>query len=176
MLNLWPTPDAGPAPGGWVPPSPWPAEAGEAGDEAGQRAADEVWDDGPPHRVESAFDVWQEQGPAPEPGPDPLPAVPGPPDGVPAVSARPADEWVVRDPAPRPDADPLPPAAWPPPAGLVSAADEPPAEPARPAQADHAPVRPKASRGSRPAAGWNPDSEEDWLRVLRGLRASDDDR
>ncbi|HTT53840.1 MAG TPA: hypothetical protein VMH35_20790 [Streptosporangiaceae bacterium] len=172
-LDVPPVPDAETGPGGGPVPDVWSTpESGFAlPTEPGGEPVLDLWptpdeapDDGPPHRVESAFDVWQRESPAAEPGTDPAPAVPGPPDGAQAASAWPAAEWVVRDPAPRPDA------------GLLPPADEPSAEPALPAQADHVPAWPKASRGSRPTTGWNPDSEEDWLRVLRGLRASEDDR
>jgi hypothetical protein len=48
---------------------------------------------------------------------------------------------------------------------LDLADDEPDPEPIR---------RSAAPRRSGPAPGWNPDSEEDWLRVIRGLRSSED--
>jgi hypothetical protein len=65
---------------------------------------------------------------------------------------------------------------------LRPAAQEWPAEPAAGvldpvadrADQDDLIRRPPAPRRSGPAPGWNPDSEEDWLRVLRGLRASED--
>jgi len=211
-LNLWPTPDSAPA---------------VASPAAGQPAEDEVPDDGPVHRVESAFNVWQrpdrDAGPtaaapgvappgvappgvappgAAAPGavvpesvvPEAVAAESGPAESaaaefVTAESAAPAPadqdqdqnrpaaaapstrEWVQHAAARLRDADLLPDAGPSPGRGLHSpthgrpAGDEDELDPI---------TRPPAPRRSGPAPGWNPDSEEDWLRVLRGLRASED--
>ena len=201
-LNLWPTPDPAAAAAG-------PAAAQPAKDPAtAQPAEDGEPDDGPVHRVESAFNVWQrpdqDAGPAAAP-PDVAPpdaAAPGrlAPESMAAesvaaesaaaefvtaesVAPAPADQdqpaaaapstrdWVQRAAARLRDADLLPDADPPPARGL-----RPPAH-GRPAddEAELDPIiRPPAPRRSSPAPGWNPDSEEDWLRVLRGLRASED--
>ena len=100
-------------------------------------------------------------GPA-DPDPDPTPD----PD---------RDEWVL------PDADLLPAAelgpvtGWPPSAAeLLAELAGPMAEPLDLGyhQVDEEPIRRQAApRRTSPAPGWNPDSEEDWLRVLRGLPA-----
>ena len=195
-LNLWPTPD------------PAPATAGpEASPAAGQPAQDEEPDDGPVHRVESAFNVWQrpdqDAGPAAAPAgavapgavpPESVPAEPAAAEFVTAESAAPAPadqdrpaaaapstrDWVQHVAARLRDADLLPDVGPPPARGLRPPAHERPAEPAdMPGPADSEveldPItRPPAPRRSGPAPGWNPDSEEDWLRVLRGLRGSED--
>jgi hypothetical protein len=79
------------------------------------------------------------------------------------------------------DADLLPDADLQPAAGLLPPAQqqaEPAADPLEPVDdlAEQDPIlRPPAPRRrTAPAPGWNPDSEEDWLRVLRGLRTSED--
>lgn len=154
-------PDAGLEPGadaGLLPPAglaPGPA--------AGQPARDDP-DDGPVHRVESEFNVWQRPGPgaAPDAGP-----------AAPAAEVAPPDAAFPD--AAFPDAGPQPAGGWLPPAQEVPA--EPAADVLEPAAdlADQDRIRrPAAPRRSGPAPGWNPDSEEDWLRVLRGLRASED--
>jgi hypothetical protein len=104
-------------------------------------------------------------GPAgPEAPPQPVPPWPPgtPPERVPEPAPdwahEPAAEWVP-GPASVPTADQSAGASV---TGLEAAPDEQPAEPDR------------ARRPSRkPAVGWNPDSAEDWLRVLRGLRVSE---
>ena len=203
-LNLWPTPDSAPA---------------VASPAAGLPAEDEDPDDGPVHRVESAFNVWQrpdqDAGPAAAAGVAPAGAVaPGPvvtesvapesaapesaaAESVPAESAAaasvtaesaapaPADQdhdqetaaapstrdWVQHAAARLRDADLLPDAG-----PLAGRGSHSPTH-RRPADDEDQldPItRPPAPRRSGPAPGWNPDSEEDWLRVLRGLRASED--
>jgi hypothetical protein len=150
------------------------------------------------HRIESAFNVWGHLGPEAEPAapaPDaaaPAAALPdtglpdtGPPDtaspgtalpgtalpgiadpGQPASTAPSTRDWVPHAAARLRDADLLPGADLQPAADLLDPADD---------LADQDLLRrPPAPRRSGPAPGWNPDSEEDWLRVLRGLRASED--
>lgn len=154
-------PDAGLEPGpdaGLLPPAePAPGPA------AGQPAGDDP-DDGPVYRVESEFNVWQRPGP--EAAPDAGPAAP-------AAEVTPPDAAFPD--AAFPDAGLQPAGGWLPPAQEVPA--EPAADVLEPAAdlADQDRIRrPAAPRRSGPAPGWNPDSEEDWLRVLRGLRASED--
>ena len=99
-------------------------------------------------------------------------AAPAPADqDQPAVAAPSTRDWVQQAAARLRDADLLPDAGSPPARGL-----RPPAH-GRPAddEAELDPItRPPAPRRSGPAPGWNPDSEDDWLRVLRGLRDSED--
>ena len=98
----------------------------------------------------------------PEPAvPEPLPesAAPWPPGPAPEWAHEPAAEWAP-EPGPGPTAGQL---AGPPVPGLAPAPDEQPGEPPR--------VWWQPDR--KPAVGWSPDSEEDWLRVLRGLRGSE---
>jgi hypothetical protein len=98
--------------------------------------------------------------PAPQPAPDWAhePAAEPLPGATPEWADEPAAEWVP-GPASVPTADQ---SAGAPVTGLEAGPDEQPAEPDR------------ARRASRkPAVGWNPDSAEDWLRVLRGLRVSE---
>jgi hypothetical protein len=51
-------------------------------------------------------------------------------------------------------------------------AAQPAAEEAQPAAEEVQPDRAWARPPAKPTVGWNPDSPEDWLRVLRGLRGS----
>ena len=98
----------------------------------------------------------------PEPAvPEPLPesAAPWPPGPAPEWAHEPAAEWAPES-GPGPTAGQL---AGPPVPGLAPAPDEQPGEPPR--------VWWRPDR--KPAVGWNPDSAEDWLRVLRGLRGSE---
>jgi len=181
-LNLWPGQEAAlPAE---TPASP-AAEPPAEGDDP-----DEL-----PRRVESAFNVWGRRDPAaaPHDGPAASPAGPAPPGTGPAETAaadpaaplaadpdQPAStpgtrDWVQHTAARMRDADLLPDRdlrpAQPQPAEPVAGRLEPVDD-----QAEQDPIlRPPAPRRrSGPAPGWNPDSEEDWLRVLRGLRASED--
>ena len=87
------------------------------------------------------------------------------------------DEWMQPKPDLLPGADLLPNAGPRPAAGLLPPAWEPMAQPVDLASdwAAEEPIRRHAApRRSGPAPGWNPDSEEDWLRVLRGLRSPED--
>jgi hypothetical protein len=87
-----------------------------------------------------------------EPAADPVP------EPAPEWAHEPAAEWVPGH-ASVPTADQ---SAGAPVTGLEAAPDE------------QSPDRDRAGRASRkPAVGWNPDSAEDWLRVLRGLRVSE---
>ena len=180
-LNLWPTPD--PA---------WAAAGPAASPAAGQPAQDEEPDDGPVHRVESAFNVWQR--PDQDAGPAAAPAAAAarvvvPPEPAAAESAAPAAadqdqptaaaaastrDWVQQAAARLRDADLLPDTASRPARGSRPAAHERLAEPDDDAAELDPITRPPAPRRSGPAPGWNPDSEDDWLRVLRGLRSSED--
>jgi hypothetical protein len=154
------SPGADPALDTWPPPSPGstdpepPAEAGEP-------------EDVPASRVESTFNVWGAPDSTAESDAGPAPAAPEPPE-----QDRSAPDHDLNL-APRRDADLLPAAGLLPP--VRRSAAEPAELPDPPGgQADQAAVSSRAARSSPPASGWNPDSEEDWLRVLRGLRASED--
>jgi hypothetical protein len=102
--------------------------------------------------------------PQPERPPQPAPecayepAAEQVPEPAPEWVHEPPPEWLPK-PAPVPSADQL---AGPAGSSPEVTSDEQPAEPA--------PGRRRSSR--KPTVGWNPDSEEDWLRVLRGLRGS----
>ena len=141
---------------------------GRAGDWPGGRAGGRPADPDPDRDEwvlpDAGLVAVPDGGPA-DPDPDPTPD----PD---------RDEWVL------PDADLLPAAELGPVTGWPPSAAELLAEPAGPMaesldlgyhQADEEPIRRHAApRRTSPAPGWNPDSEEDWLRVLRGLRSSED--
>jgi len=141
-------------------PSPSPAAAPAAPAPAASAASEPL-----PERVPRAGRL--DAGPA---QPWPLPPRPG-------RRARPAPEW-----APEPGADlaaePAP--TWAPEPGVEQApepaagwASEPAAGWASEPAAGWAPEPAAETRPARkPNVGWNPDSAEDWLRVLRGLRGS----
>jgi hypothetical protein len=155
----WSAEPAGPA----APPQPvppWspgtlPERVPEPGLEwAHEPAAERVPEPGPEWAHEPAAERMPEPGPewAHEPAAERMPE-PGP-----EWAHELAAEWAP-GPASVPTADQP---AGAPVTGLEAAPDEQPAEPDR------------ARRASRrPAVGWNPDSAEDWLRVLRGLRVSE---
>ena len=116
----------------------------------------------PPPAVTEPLPQWSPEPAVPEPAvPEPLPesAAPWPPGPAPEWAHELAAEWAP-EPGPEPTAGQL---AGPPVPGLAPAPDEQPGEPPR--------VWWQPDR--KPAVGWSPDSEEDWLRVLRGLRGSE---
>ena len=158
-----PAPPSAPGPAAEVtlPPAPaWPPEPAEpalppvrpwsaepAGPEAPPQPVPQWAPGTPPERVPEPGLEW-----AHEPAADRVP------EPAPGWAHEPAAEWVPGH-ASVPTADQP---AGAPVTGLEAAPDEQPAEPDR------------ARRASRrPAVGWNPDSAEDWLRVLRGLRVSE---
>jgi len=170
----WAAGDAGLLPGAVLGQGEWTVRESETDLDAGPGpAAEQPAEDGDadelPRRVESAFNVWGRRSPATPPEAGPAGASPpgtAAPDTAAAGPAAPltADpdqaagstrDWVQHAAAQLRDAD------------LLEPADD---------QVEQDPIlRPPAPRrGSGPAPGWNPDSEEDWLRVLRGLRASED--
>jgi len=101
--------------------------------------------------------------------PEPAPQLPvRPPEPAPQRPSRPAPEWAhepAADWAPEPGPVPMagPPVPGPPVPGLAGTPD---GQAAGPPRAGWGPA-------SEPAVDWHPDSEEDWLRVLRGLRNSE---
>jgi hypothetical protein len=177
-LNLWPGPEA-------ALPTETPASPA-AEQPAGDGDPDQL-----PRRVESEFNVWGRRNPATAPpaGPAASPAGTGSPATAPTDTAptdtAPTDvaptDTAVAEPATPLTADPDHPAGSTPStrdwvrhaasslrdADLLEPVDD---------EAEQDPIlRPPAPRRrSGPDPGWNPDSEEDWLRVLRGLRASED--
>jgi hypothetical protein len=100
---------------------------------------------------------WSPEPVVPEPPPES--AAQRPPGPAPEWAHEPAAEW-ASEPGPVPTAGQLGRPADP---GPAPAPDEQPGEPP---QVWWRPDR-------KPAVGWNPDSAEDWLRVLRGLRGSE---
>jgi len=126
--------------------------------------------------AEPALDSW----PPPSPGsPDPEPpAGAEEPEETPATRVESTfDVWQAPGPAAEPDAGPVPAAPEPAERDLPARHHDLAPEPLRDADllpADQGVAGRRMSRSSSPAAGWNPDSEEDWLRVLRGLRSSED--
>lgn len=131
-----------------------PPAAGELDDDAGPGTA------GPARAASAAPEPLPERVPQPapewahEPGPERAP------EPAPEWAREPVAEWVPGPPAALPAADQL---AGSPVAGAEVTSDEQLAEPAR--------ARSRPARKSN--VGWNPDSAEDWLRVLRGLRGSE---
>jgi hypothetical protein len=128
----------------------------------------------------------------PEPGPEPQPqpAARWTPEPLPERAPDPAPEW-AHEPAPEWAHEPAaewahepaaewahePAAEWAPGPAPVPTADPLAGSsvPAPEATSDEQPAEPASTRwrpARKPTAGWNPDSEEDWLRVLRGLRGS----
>jgi hypothetical protein len=110
--------------------------------------------------------------PEPLPGRAPLAGrLPPQPDTEPApqLPPQPAPPWSPE------------PAAAPPPAAPPWTLEQPPDRLPQPApEWAHGPAPDWAREpvaewrpAGKPNAGWNPDSEEDWLRVLRGLRGSE---
>ena len=192
-----PAPPGSPEPAAGPPPLPpaaaWSPEttAAPALPPVPQWSAEPAGPEAPPQPVPP----WS-PGTPPEPVPEPAPEWAHEPaeEGVPEPGTKwahqptaepapqPAPEW-----AHEPAAEPLPGAApgwahepvagWVPGIAPVPTADQPAGAPVTGLEAapDEQPAEPgQARRASRrPAVGWNPDSAEDWLRVLRGLRVSE---
>jgi hypothetical protein len=123
---------------------------------------------------------WSGEPAGPEAPPQPVPQwSPGaPPERVPEPGLEWAHEPAAdRGPGPAPEWAHEPAAEWVPGHGSVPTADQPAGAPVTGLQAapDEQPAEPDQARRAsrRPAVGWNPDSAEDWLRVLRGLRVSE---
>jgi hypothetical protein len=190
-FNVWgrrnpaPAPDADPAapPAGTVPAGTAPAGRVPAGTVPASAASPDTAspDTASPDTApaDAAPTDRETAGPA-----TPLAADPDQPDG----STRSTRDWVQHAAAQLRDADLLPhrgllpDADLRPAAGLLPPVPPQPAEPAADVlepvddEVEQDPIlRPPAPRRrTAPAPGWNPDSEEDWLRVLRGLRGPED--